>query len=235
MKKPTIIAGAFILCAILSCEKSEEYSPEEFEALHPAGLNELLAKTVSKPWEGQDFVPGKLGGTWHSVMQADPKSFNRLVAEHDAETRGVVDAMLDYLIEYDPVARDWKPRAASFEVKVDEAAGKLSVIFTLRDNLYWSYYNSATKIPVTSDDVIFWYNGIWGDPEFQSSGYYQEFLTMEDGSKAHVDIEKLSDKSFALHFPRIIADPLLASNMNFGPAHIYKKAAERAPSLLKTV
>ncbi|GHT67874.1 ABC transporter substrate-binding protein [Spirochaetia bacterium] len=226
MKKSTVIAGAFILCVLLSCEKSEEYSLEEFEALHPAGLNELLAKTVSKPWEGQDFISGKLGGTWHDVMSADPKSFNLLVSERDSATGAVVRSMHDYLIDYDPVAREWKPRAASFEVKVDEAAGKLSVIFTLRDNLYWSYYNSATKIPVTSDDVIFWYNEIEGDPEFQSSGYYQQFLSMEDGSEAHVDIEKLSGRSFALHFPRIVADPLLASNMDFGPAHIYKKAKD---------
>jgi peptide/nickel transport system substrate-binding protein len=110
---------------------------------------------------------------------------------------------------------------------VNEAAGTVSVIFTLRDDLYWSYYNNAqSRVPVTSDDVVFWYNGISGDPAFNSSAYPQQYLVKEDGSEGHVDIEKISNKKFALHFPRIIADPLLACNMDFGPAHIYQKAKE---------
>ncbi|GHV07355.1 peptide-binding protein [Spirochaetia bacterium] len=226
MKKLTILAGALILCALISCEKSEELSLEDFEALHPAGLDELLAKTVSKPWEGQEFVKGKIGGTWNSSVTNEPKSFNLLVAERDAETAAIVGRMQDTLMEYDAVRREWKPRCASYEILVDEAAGTLDVIYTLRDDLYWSYYNSSTKIPVTSDDAIFWYDGISGDPAFHSSTYNSQFIIMQDESEAHIDIRKIDNKRFAFHFPRIVADPMLSTNMDFGPAHIYKKAKD---------
>ncbi|GHV87449.1 peptide-binding protein [Spirochaetia bacterium] len=226
MKKLTILAGALILCSLLSCEKSEELSLEDFEALHPAGLDELLAKTVSKPWEGQEFIPGKIGGTWNSSVTNEPKSFNLLVAERDAETNAIVGRMQDALVEYDVVRREWKPRCASFEILVDEAAHTLDVIYTLRDDLYWSYYNSSTKIPVTSDDVIFWYDGISGDPAFHSSTYNSQFIVMQDESEARIDIRKIDNKRFAFHFPRIVAEPLLSTNMDFGPAHIYKKAKD---------
>ncbi len=51
-------------------------------------------------------------------------------------------------------------------------------------------------------------------------------MTMSDGSEKEITIEKIDERSFVFHFPRIIAEPLLATNMNFGPAFIYKKAKE---------
>jgi peptide/nickel transport system substrate-binding protein len=72
--------------------------------------------------------------------------------------------------------------------------------------------------------VIFWYDEIQGDDSFHSSSYNGQFIVMEDGSPAHIDIEKISEKSFAFRFPRIVANPLLTTNMNFGPRFIYEKA-----------
>ena len=217
-----------ILCAFtLSCAKQEEFSLEELEAMGVQGLNEILAKTVSKPWNGGEFVPGRLGGTWNYITQSDPKSFNHLIAEQDSATSLVVGRMTDYLIDYDTVKREWKPWAASYEIAVDENNGTMRVIYTLRDDLYWSYYNSARKVKVTSDDVIFWYNEIEGDPECGSSGYYGQFLTMPDGSEAHVDIEKIDNRRFSFNFPRIVAEPLLFTNMNFGPMHVYEPAKKQ--------
>ncbi|GHV96150.1 ABC transporter substrate-binding protein [Spirochaetia bacterium] len=222
MKQILIIAA--ILFAFSSCSKDEELSLEELEARNAEGLSEILAKTVSKPWQGEDFVPGRLGGTWNAVMHDDPKSFNLLIAEQDSSTAAVVNSMHDYLFDYDTVRREWKARAASPEVIINEKAGTLSVVCTLRDNLYWSYYNSNKKVKVTSDDVIFWYNEICGDPAFQSSGYYGQFLKMPDGSDAHVEIRKIDSRRFAFDFPRIVAEPILATNMDFGPRHIYEPA-----------
>ncbi|MDR2941422.1 MAG: ABC transporter substrate-binding protein [Treponema sp.] len=216
-----------VLTLFLSCHKSEELSLEELNAINAEGLAEILAKTVSKPWQGEEFLPGARGGTWHSVIIEDPKSFNHLVAEHDNITSAVVGNMTDYLIEYDVIMREWKPRVAVPEIKVDEKAGTLTVIYTLRNDVYWSYYNSDKKIKVTSDDVIFWYNEIEGDPECQSSGYYGQFLTMPDGSEARVTIHKIDDRRFSFHFPRIVADPLIFTNMDFGPRHIYQPAKEQ--------
>ncbi|MDR2258788.1 MAG: ABC transporter substrate-binding protein, partial [Treponema sp.] len=196
-------------------------------ALSTEGLDELLAKTRAKPWRGEDFVPGRLGGTWRGAVQADPKSFNILIAERDSPTAAVVGSMRDYLVDYDVIARKWKPHAASFEVRADEAAGTMDVIYTLRDGLYWSYYNSDKKIPVTSDDVIFWYNEIEGDPAFQSSGYNGQFLTMEDGTEAHIDIKKIDNRRFVFHFPRIVAEPLLTTNLTLAPRIDYEEAKRK--------
>jgi len=210
--------------AVLSCSKTEEISKEEAQALNAAGLNEILAKTVSKPWQGEDFVPGKLGGVWNDRLSEEPKTFNIVLADGDSTSNSIVNAMTDYLLDYDVVKREWKPRCASAEIQVDQAAGKLTVIYTLRDDLYWSYYNSDKKIKVTSDDVVFWYNELQGNEKLQMTSYNGQFLTMQDGSAAHIEIEKIDDRRFAFHFPRIIAEPLLATNMTIAPSVDYQDA-----------
>jgi peptide/nickel transport system substrate-binding protein len=219
----------FLCCIFIfsSCNKEEELSQEEIDALNPEGLEELLAKTLTKPWRGEEFVPGKLGGTWNSVMNEDPKSFNMLIAEQDSTTNAVVGMMHDWLFNYDVVRREWTAHVASPEVIVDERSDTLRVVCTLRDDIFWSYYNSSRKVKVTSDDVIFWYNEISGDEEMGSSSLYQQYLTMEDGSDAHVDIRKIDERRFEFIFPRIVAEPLLSTNMDFGPRHIYEPAKQK--------
>jgi peptide/nickel transport system substrate-binding protein len=223
MKKLIFLIVVLCLCCF-SCTKYEELSVEDFEDFSAEGLEELLAKTTSKPWRGEAFLPGRLGGVWRMVMSEDPKSFNILIAEKDNSTSTVVRRMLDYLLDYDVIKREWVPNAASAQTVVDQENGTMQVVYTLRDDLYWSYYDSDEKIKVTSDDVIFWYNEIEGDPECQSSGYYGQFLTMPDGKEAHIEIEKIDDLRFSFHFPRIIAEPFLSTNMDFGPRHLYEPA-----------
>ena len=209
-----------------SCSRTEEYSLAEWQSLSVAGLEELLEQTVSKPWQGEEYVSGPPGGVWNSGLTAEPKTFNLLVAERDASSSAIVSLMHDMLVNYDVVRREWKPQAASFEVVTDDEAGTLKVIYTLRDDLYWSFYASDRKVPVTSDDVIFWYDEIQGEEAFYSSSYNGQFIYMEDESEAHIDIERIDEKRFAFCFPRIVANPLLTTNMEFGPAFIYKKAKE---------
>jgi peptide/nickel transport system substrate-binding protein len=219
-------APAILLCLplLLSCVKVEELTLEEIESLNAEGLAEILAKTVSKPWRGEDFKPGRPGGVWRSALREDPKTFNLLVSEGDSASGAVVGSMHDYLVDYDVVRRAWQPRLASFEVIPDEQNNTLTVRYTLRDDLYWSYYGSDKKVKVTSDDVIFWYNEISGDEAMRSSSYYQQYLLMPDDSEAHVDIRKLDNRRFEFRFPRIVADPLLATNMDFGPRVLYEPA-----------
>ena len=123
-------------------------------------------------------------------------------------------------------SREWKPHCAFFEIEIDEKKGTLTVHYTLRDGLFWTYYGRNEKIPVTSDDFVFWYNEIAGNKEFQCSAYNSQFVTMEDGSQAHIDCIKIDDRRFDFVFPRIVADPLLATNMESCPSFIYKKALE---------
>ncbi|MDR0377812.1 MAG: ABC transporter substrate-binding protein [Spirochaetaceae bacterium] len=221
--------GISVLCAgilffVTACSGNEELSEEAINALGLEGLETILAKTVSKPWRGEEFVPGRLGGTWNSVVSADPKSFNIQVSEGDSATSAVVGAMQDYLSDYDTVTRQWKPHCASAEIIADEDAGTLDVIYTLRDDLYWTWYDSDRKVPVTSDDIVFWYNEIEGDPAFNSSLYNSQFVTMPDGTEARIDIEKLDDRRFVFHFPRIVAEPLLATNRDIAPRTGYEEA-----------
>jgi len=222
MKRSLFFCAAVFILA--GCVKTPEYAREELEKLAVEGPAELLGRTKSKPWRGEAFVPGISGGVWHTSDSAEPKSFNLLVAERDAPTSAIVNSMHDSLLEYDVVRREWKAQCAFPEIVVDEEAGTLSVVYTLRENLYWSFYNSDRKIPVTSDDVIFWYNEIEGDPDFHSSAYSGQFVTLADGNRAHVDIEKIDERRFAFRFPRIVAEPLLHTNMNFGPRFVYEKA-----------
>ncbi|MDR1352840.1 MAG: ABC transporter substrate-binding protein [Treponema sp.] len=224
---PVTLLSLIAVLAFAACSNEDELSPEELQALGLRGVNEIIEKTVSKPWQGEDFVPGKTGGTWNDVINQDPKSFNLLIAEQDSVTRAVTDYMLDYLVDYDPLTLEWIPRTASFEIRADEAADTLDLIYTLRDDLYWTWYESGRRIKVTSDDIVFWYNEIRGDPRFQSSGYYQQFLEMEDGSEAHIEIEKIDDLRFAFHFPRIVAEPLLATNMEIMPRSGYEEAKKQ--------
>jgi peptide/nickel transport system substrate-binding protein len=220
---PVLVCILFSL-SFAACSGNEELSEEDINALGLEGLEDMLAKTVSKPWRGEEFVPGKLGGTWNGVVNADPKSFNIQVSEGDSSTRAVVGAMQDYLFDYDPVARQWKPRCASAEIIVDEDAGTLDVSCTLRDDLFWTWYASDRKVPVTSDDIIFWYNEIEGDPDFHSSTYNSQFVTMPDGTEERVTIEKIDDRRFVFHFPRIVADPLLSTNRDIAPRMGYEEA-----------
>jgi peptide/nickel transport system substrate-binding protein len=228
-----------ILCFLClfsaACEKQEELTLEQLEALNAEGLAELLAKTVNKPWRGEKFIPGKTGGTWFAVMPEDPKSFNHLKKEEDSSTSAVVGNMLDYLIDYNPVSKEWEPRIASARTVVDEKNGTMQVIYTLRDDIYWSYYNSDKKIKVTSDDVIFWYDEITGDPDFLSSHYYGQYLTMPDGKEAHIDIKKIDDRRFSFHFPRIVAEPYLSTNMDFGPRHVYEPVIKQKRLSVKEI
>ena len=137
MKQLQIIALLCLCGVFFSCSSTEELSLAELEQRNAAGLEEILARTVSRPWRGEDFEPGRMAGIWLDSMIRDPKSFNHLVAERDAETNAIVRSMTDYLLEYDVVRREWKPRAASPQIIVNEENQTLDIIYTLRDDLYW--------------------------------------------------------------------------------------------------
>ena len=221
-----LLINIIILSLLISSCGSKELSLEEIEAAKKGEENALLAKTVSRPG-GQPYAIGEVGGTWINSVTNDPKTFNLIVAQTDAEAMGIIGSLYDYLADYDPYTREWKPNLASFEISSNETEGTLKVIFTLKENIFWTSYNSDEKIPVTSEDVIFWYNEVEGDPDTQSSGYNGQFLTMEDGTSAHIDIEKIDERSFAFNFPRIIANPILTLNMYFGPKYQYAPAKEK--------
>lgn len=201
---------------------------EEIEAYRAGSKNDLIQRTVSRPKTDSPWVDGKAGGVWNTTISGDPKSFNLLIAERDGETSAILSPLYDALTDYDTVLKKWVPRLASFEIKPDEEKGTLDLIYTLRDDLYWSFYkDSKPKVKVTSEDVLFWYNEIMCDEEMGSSSYNAQFMEMPDGSVQKITMEKIDELSFVVHFPRIIAEPLLSANMDFGPAFLYKPAKEK--------
>ena len=217
-----VLCGALCACA----QKSPEMTLEEIEEYRQNSGAALLQMTRYKPWQGEGFVDGDTGGEWLGSVMSDPKTFNQYIAERDAESSSIISQTLDYLVDYDSASKTWYPKAALFEVETDEEEGTLTVHYTLRDGLYWTWPGTDERVPVTADDIVFWYNEIAGDEQFQSSGYSGQFLSMPDGSSARIECLKIDEKHFDFVFPRIIADPLLATNMEFCPSFIYKKAKE---------
>ena len=221
------ISLSLCVSIFFSCYRAPEMTLAEIEAARSSLSNELVQKTVSRPYKGNAFLPGKKGGTWNSAIMGDPKSFNLLIAEKDADTTSILDPLHQYLTDYNIYSREWEARIADFKVEVHDDSS-MDVRYTIRDDVYWSYYkNAKPRVPVTSDDVVFWYNEIQGDEDCGSSAYNAQFMTMEDGSQKRITIEKIDDKTFVFHFPRIVAEPLLSANMNFGPSFLYRPAKER--------
>lgn len=226
MKK--LFYGLFIVVFLLAgCSKSEELDLEEIEALVSENNTALLEKTKFRPWQGGEYVDGKIGGVWNDTILNDPKTFNQLIGERDSQSNGIISYTLDYLVDYDASLHQWKPRIASYEIETDKSKDQLIVHFAICEDAYWTYYNKSEKIPVTSDDFVFWYDEIAGDPELGSSGYGQQWVTLKNGEEAHIDCKKIDDKHFDFIFPRIVADPLLATNMSLCPSFLYKPAKEK--------
>ncbi len=216
-----------ILTVISGCSKSPEMTLEEVEAYRASSQSDLMKKAISRSWKDEEWKTGIPGGEWNDTISGDPKSFNLLIAERDGETSGILSPLTTYFADYNTVKKEWVPHCASFQVKVDQEKQTLDVIYTLRDDLYWSYYNdSKPKVQITSDDPVFWYNEILCDKEMGSSSYNSQFMEMPDGSEELITCEKIDRFSFVFHFPRIVSEPILHTNMNFGPAFIYGKAKE---------
>ncbi len=218
-----------MLIFFIGAGQSEEIeSADQVQEDHP-----VLSQTITKMGPPA-FADGTIGGIRVSTLNDDPKTFNTMTAR-DADSRAIIDALQNEpLADYDPYKKEFIPNIARFEIEVNEAQDTLRVVYTLRDDLYWTYPESDEKIHVTADEVVFWYNEVDGDQTLQQPGYASQFVQMPDGSTERITIEKIDRYSFAFDFPRIVANPILSSNMSFGPMFIYKetKDAEGAAAML---
>lgn len=217
----------FLVLSLVACKKVPEMTLEEIDEVINLNSTKIIEKTVSKPYEGQDFKDGKIDGIWYSSIDSDPKTFNALIAERDGSSASIMSQVTDYIVDYDFIKKEWIPRLCFFEISVDEKKDELTVHFTVRDDAYWSYFGKKEKVPVTSDDIVWWYDNVSGNPDFQSSAYSGQFVMMKDGSYKRIEAKKIDDKHFDLIYPRIIANPMLASNVDAKPCWIYKEAFDK--------
>lgn len=208
-----------LLSALLACGNDDEIALEDISQFQN---NPALQGTVYRPG-GRPWEIGTPGGTWIASINNDPKTFNTLNAR-DGDTGTIVGLLYEYLADYDPYKKEFIPNIADFEIEADEAENKLAVRFTLRDDLFWTLPGQTREqgVKVTSDDVIFWYNEINGDKDLQQPGYAGRLIEMPDGSQKPITIEKIDERSFRFVFPRVIANPVLSVNMNFGPRYIFE-------------
>lgn len=217
---------SLLIFSINSCKKVPYMTLEEIEAKINLSSDEIIKNTVSKPWDGSPYKDGKSGGQWNDTLEADPKTFNHLIAERDGTSNSIISMTTDYIADYDTCSKNWKPRLCDFKIEVDEENQTLTVHCAIREDAVWSWFGQEETVPVTSDDIVWWYDNISGNPDFQSSAYNSQFVTMPDGSQERIRAVKIDDKHFDFVYPRIVADPILSSNMNFYPSWIYKKAYE---------
>ena len=214
-----------ILILFSSCSV-KEMTLSEIEEYIQSSSSDLIKNSVSKPWKNQKIVPGKVSGVWNDTILADPKTFNQLIAERDASSTAILENLLDSLVDYDVENRTWKARLADFKIETNEKQNTLTVHYTLKENLFWSFYDSPKKIKVTSDDFVFWYNEIAGDKVFNSSGYSGQWVKMPDGELKKIECVKIDERRFDFIFPRIVAEPILFTNMSLCPSFLYKKAKD---------
>lgn len=220
----TVLVAGSLVAILAACGGTEEVTVEEAQAAREASRNELLEQTVSRPGP-PEFRTGSVGGEYVTAINNDPRTFNTLTAR-DADSRDIIEVLTDFLADYDPYEREFKPNLASFEVEVDQANDRLRVIYTLRDDIYWTTPGSDETewVQVTAADVVFWYDEIEGNRELQLPAYPGQFVDMPDGSEERVTIEPIGEFSFAFNFPRIVSNPVLSSNMTIGPRHIFEPA-----------
>lgn len=213
-----------LVVGLAGCSREPEVSREEAQLLREQRRSTLLQQTSYRPGP-PEYRPGQPGGTFVATLTSDPKSFNDLTAR-DGDTRAIVNHLSDYLADYDVYRREFIPRMASFSVEVDHDQDKLRVFYTLRDDLYWTTPDSdpETWIPVTADDIVFWYDQVEGNPSLRLPGYPGQFVEMPDGSSARVTVEKIDTRRVVFTFPRIVANPILSTNMRVWPRHIFEPA-----------
>jgi len=217
-----LAAFAFVASLMIACGAPlPEMTPEQIAFQKKIQENKLLSQTVDQPG-GAAYEKGTPGGTWQDSLFDDPKTLNPVLAK-DSESNAIITRLEDPLLTYDPYKKIWKPEAASVEIKTDEKTNTMDLVFTLRDDLYWATLAEPDKtVKVTSDDVIFWYNEIDGDPAMGTSAYSGHFLTMPDKTKKPITIEKLDDRRFVFHFPEIVAFPEESANLAFGPRYVFE-------------
>ena len=220
------IIGIFLFIALgffTACSNHAEVERADVGALQSQAEKELFENTVYKPGPPQ-YTIGKNGGEIVVSVYSDPKTFN-IINTRDGTTSSIIGFSYDTLADYDPYAREFIPRLATFTIQRDTAKRETYVTYTLIDTLYWRTA-SGDKVSVTADDIVFWFDEIIGNPSYDM-GYSLYFITTKNKEKKRITITKISDKTVRFTVPELIANPVYYTNMSFGPMYKYKNLVEK--------
>lgn len=182
-----------------------------------------LCKVV--PGKKEDI--GKQGGYWNMRIASDPMTFNTLTAR-DGDSRMAIDWLSSSTVTYDVFTKKWEAGLVSYTIENDLKQDRQTIICTINDNALWYLPDSGKTVPITSEDIAFWFNEIEGDIALQHPGYAGHFVQMEDSSTAQITIEVLSQKQYQFNFPRIASDPILEIANDFGPHFIFAPVKKEA-------
>ena len=151
MTAPALSRVALLACmsALAGCGRSAGPRPD---AAHPLPPSPLIAKGD----------PGQPGGRFVIGASASPKTFNPLFA-FDSASDGIVRLLFAPLVMLDSAAQQPGPGLAeSWSVAPDQKTWT----FRLRQGVHWSDGH-----PFTAEDVLFTWNDIMYNPEFNQATY----------------------------------------------------------------
>jgi peptide/nickel transport system substrate-binding protein len=155
--------------------------------------------------------PGQFGGCFQIAAPAGPRTFNPLFADVPAD--GIVRLLFGSLVEVNFASEEPGPGLAeSWSVGPDEKTWT----FKLRQGLRWS-----DGAPLTADDVVFTWNAIMYNPQYNQNTYDLFRIGGKD-----FEVSKLDDLTVRVVTPKVFAPfveffggwPIL-------PRHILENAA----------
>ncbi len=217
-----LIMTSFV--AIIACKRPDDISREEAELLQNSEVARLLEKIVDSPGplSEQQKRQATYGGSYSTSVQSDPTTFNPINI-NDGDTGRVNNYFRESLFEYNAYERTFVPNIARFEVIQDLEEKRTKVRFYLNDNLYWTTKNGL-RIPITMDDLVFWYDSIIGNPEIKAQGYASQFIQTPEGNKERIELQKEGQYQGIFIVPTLINDPVYFTNMEFGPRYLFEPA-----------
>lgn len=172
----------------------------------------------------QEYKDNKSSQVVQAIL-SDPKTFNAVLSQ---ESPNIFSLTYEGLIIENPITGEMKPALAkSWEFSED----KLSIIFTLRDNLKWS-----DGEPLTVDDVVFSYNDLYLNEEIPSNA--RDSLRIGQ-TGAFPQVEKISNNQVKFTIPEPFAPFLESTGLSILPKHILaekvtEKGSDGKPLFLST-
>lgn len=140
------------------------------------------------------------------AILSDPKTFNAVLSQ---ESPNIFGLTYEGLVIENPLTGEIEPALAeSWTISED----KLTIIFTLKNDLKWS-----DGEPLTVDDVVFSYNELYLNEEIPSNA--RDSLRIGQ-SKALPIVEKVNDTQVKFTIPEPFAPFLESTGLSILPKHI---------------